>query len=61
MKAVIPDRWRTPEVAWNRYQEIVNELDDLQAHRILDAKRVSMIKQGVAGKLKLDLSDQHDD
>jgi len=61
VKAVIPDRWRTPEVAWNRYQEIVNELDDLQAHRILDAKRVSMIKQGVAGKLKLDLSDQHDD
>jgi hypothetical protein len=56
VKRSIPDRWQTPEVAWNQYREIVNQLADLQSLRIYDARTVEKIKQGIADKLKLEIS-----
>lgn len=55
VKRTIPDRWRTPEVAWNQYQEIVNQLADLQSLQIYDARTIEKIKQGIADKLKLEI------
>jgi len=55
VKKTIPDRWLTPEVAWNKYQEIVNQLADLQSLQIYDARTIEKIKQGIAGKLKLEI------
>lgn len=55
VKRTIPDRWRTPEVAWNQYQEIVNQLADLQSLQIYDARTIEKIKKGIADKLKLEI------
>jgi hypothetical protein len=55
VRKTIPDHWRTPEVAWNKYQEIVNQLADLQSLQIYDARTIEKIKQGIADKLKLEI------
>ncbi len=57
VKKTIPDRWRTPEVAWNKYQEIVNQLADLQSLQIYDARTIEKIKQGIADRLKLEIPE----
>jgi len=60
VKAVIPDRWRTPEIAWNRYKEIVGQLDDMHSYQIYDAATLAKIKQSIARKLKLELPGQEE-
>jgi hypothetical protein len=55
VKPSIPDHWRTPEVAWNQYQEIVNQLDELHSYQVYDARTIARIKQGIASKLKLEI------
>lgn len=55
VKKTIPDSWRTPEVAWNQYKELVNQLADLQSLQIYDARTIEKIKQRIADKLKLEI------
>jgi hypothetical protein len=55
VKQTVPDNWRTPEVAWNKYQEIVNHLAVLQSLQIYEARTIEKIKQGIAFKLKLEI------
>jgi hypothetical protein len=58
VKKTIPDRWRTPEVAWNQYELIVKQLADLQALGVYDARALDKIKQGIADKLKLEIPNK---
>jgi len=54
VKKAIPDRWRTPEIAWNQYREVEKQLADLQSFGIYDDRTIERIKTGVATRLRLE-------